>query len=400
MNKDIIERLKNFGTQADPAGFSGGSSPLASLINKTKVSSLPSGSSPNFLASTVGDQSQNYNTGDYKLDENGKIVKINDPIELAFTKERFNNPPVYNPPVTSTQPQTGRADISNEELSQSLQDNLASSYEASLNRALTPQEALTNLINAREKLVTGDSALGKMGSSPSAQERVYNADKSFYDKQLDNFVKNNVNTSSKGYGVSSILAGLPTVVGTQVLSYSKDFKSEPVVKSYNSSQRAALDTQRILDNIKTSGKSDAGDDMQLMYLFARAQDPDSVVRESEYNNVGEYFSSLPQNVQFQLSRVIGAKPTNKLTPQAQQAIAQAIFGKHQVDATQYKNVKSEYVDNIDLISGVPGLGDQLIIGYDKAYTPDSSSSSGSSGGGDSFSQGEYYQDSNGNWKYK
>lgn len=175
--------------------------------------------------------------------------------------------------------------------------------------------------------------------------------------------------ATPAYGTDSILSGLSTVGASRVNKLTDNFDSSPIVKNYNTVQNSALKAQEILNDIQTRPDkfATAGDDMTLMYLFAKAQDPESVVRESEYANVADYFSSLPQNVKYQLSRVYKNTPDGRLTDDSRANIFNNLNKLYDAQTSQYNNLKSETIRKINDVAGRE-VGDSLLTDYSNAYS--------------------------------
>lgn len=180
------------------------------------------------------------------------------------------------------------------------------------------------------------------------------------------------------YGIDSDLAGLSTNAVNTLYKMSDDFNSHPIVKDFNIIQRASSAANNILSDINSRpGKqATAGDDMSLMYLFAKAQDPNSVVRESEYSNVGDYFSSLPQAVQFKLSQIYKSTPDGRLTDTARTNIAHGIQTLYKTNKEQYDNLRSNAVDHMKRVAG-KDVSSAFLNNYEDAYKSNNNSGSDS-----------------------
>lgn len=275
--------------------------------------------------------------------------------------------PVVTNPVTTVPQSTSSTprDFSNPEV-----------LAHALKTALTPTQQYYQLRGQQ----MDDRLMGKgayavdpnAGFSPSQVEQVQNAGDKLYGAQLDTIAADaNKSTQSK-FGADSVLAGLTPTGASRVYAISDKFDSSPIVKSYNTVQRSAIDANLLMDKINQdtiSGKTPvAGDDLQLIYMFARVQDPESVVREGEYNTVAKYLSTLPQSVRNAVSRVVDKEPSALLTPEARSAVLEGINRKYQSDKTQYDNLYSESVRKINDVAG-SDIGSKIITDYSGAYNP-------------------------------
>ena len=209
-----------------------------------------------------------------------------------------------------------------------------------------------------------------------AADKLYNQALGEYANAADSYISKNKSTSPT-YGLDSILSGLSVNGANAVKSASDKFDASPIVRDFNIIQRASGAADNVLKDIKSrpDKKATAGDDMSLMYLFAKAQDPNSVVRESEYANVADYFSTLPQAVQFKLSQIYKPAPDGRLTDLARENIAKGIKTLYSTNKQQYDNLKSETARQIDAVTGKK-IGSDYLKSYESAYDTPAGTNSG------------------------
>jgi hypothetical protein len=153
---------------------------------------------------------------------------------------------------------------------------------------------------------------------------------------------------------------LPPNVQRRVDAKSKAFDSQPAVKRTQTMAEAVL----FADNLDPNTKNPA-DDQALIYAFAKAMDPDSVVREGEYATVQKYGQSWADAFGFNAARIFSN--TAFLTPQARANMKQAIRSRYQAARTQYDNLASAYAKQIDGITGQPGTGQDYLVDYAGAF---------------------------------
>lgn len=135
------------------------------------------------------------------------------------------------------------------------------------------------------------------------------------------------------------------------------FDNEPIVKNYNTS----LEGYQTLKTIGVKSKSPA-DDIAFIYGFAKIMDPNSVVREGEYNTIQKYAQTWANNFGFTATRIFSN--TNFLSADAKQKMLNALEAKFGSIQTQYKNLSSEYQRQInDARTGLP----RQITDYSKAF---------------------------------
>lgn len=132
----------------------------------------------------------------------------------------------------------------------------------------------------------------------------------------------------------------PGQINTTVNSIAGAFDNETIVKSYNT-------TQEGYQTIKSIGvnTSSPADDIAFIYAFAKIMDPNSVVREGEYNTIQKYAQTWADNFGFSAKRIFSN--TNFLGADAKQKMLNALQPKVTTIENQYNNLKSEYQRQID-----------------------------------------------------
>lgn len=129
----------------------------------------------------------------------------------------------------------------------------------------------------------------------------------------------------------------PGQVNTTVNTIANAFDNEPLVKEYNT-------IKRNLEIFNGLGAS-APDDMLRVYTFAKVADPNSAVREAEYDSVEKYSQAVIQRAGLKVSRVF--TPTGVLTQEARDAMSKTLNGALAASYELYKKTESEYQRQID-----------------------------------------------------
>jgi len=162
-------------------------------------------------------------------------------------------------------------------------------------------------------------------------------------------------TAPKTYAPGTNASGLtPAQINSTVNSIAGAFDNEPIVKAYNTAQEG----YQTITSIGVNTQSPA-DDIAFIYAFAKIMDPNSVVREGEYNTVQRYAQTWADNFGFSVKRLYSN--TNFLTPDAKQKMINALTPKINTLTQQYKQVSNEYQRQInDAYSGLP----RTITNYD------------------------------------
>lgn len=212
-----------------------------------------------------------------------------------------------------------------------------------LTLAQKKQEAVDALLKDSTKLQSGI-----VGEYQYAVQNGYTGSFSQYQNE-------DANRKAKASGTGGLT---PSQINTTVNSIAGAFDNEPIVKEYNT-------IKRNIDTFNNLGSS-ATDDIQRVYTFAKVADPNSAVKEGEYNSIEKYAQAVMQRVGLNVSRVFNA--TGILTPEARTAMQKTL--QTSLDASQraYSQVSSEYQRQVnDAYAGNP----RQITNYS---TPSSSSS--------------------------
>ena len=181
---------------------------------------------------------------------------------------------------------------------------------------------------------------------------------------------------------TSVWANVPKDYRSMVAQQVSKFSTEPQVKTFSNLQVAKDTVDRIPNDTKNPS-----DDQALIYAFAKAMDPDSVVREGEYATAQKYSQSQLAGGAKSMEQFIAGK--GFLTEEARKNIKKAITTKYDSQKASYMNIKESYKNSINDQAGVD-VADALLKDYD--YLENSTSQYASQ-----LQQGEILvQDKNGN----
>ena len=153
----------------------------------------------------------------------------------------------------------------------------------------------------------------------------------------------------------------------------KEFNGQPIVKRIQTMAEAVS-----FANAFDPKTTNPADDQALIYAFAKAMDPDSVVREGEYNTVQKYAQSWADTFGFDAKRIFSN--TAFLTPQARANMKSTIGAKYQSALPQYRNVRKNYVAQMDRLTG--GKGEDWLVDYEGGFASTPSTDQTSSGARD------------------
>jgi hypothetical protein len=155
---------------------------------------------------------------------------------------------------------------------------------------------------------------------------------------------------ASGYN-NQILSKIQTIAG--------NFDNEASVKSY----QVVSEGKSFLDSIPNDTKNPA-DQQGVIYAFAKIMDPNSVVREGEYNTVQKYAQSWANTFGFNAKRIFSNSPF--LSAQAIENMKKTVASRVSASETSYKNIYNEYGRRINKISGGTD-GFDFLTDYSKGY---------------------------------
>lgn len=355
---------------------------LAALLKggKNTVSNLSQGGSINGLT---------YSSPTYKPEYGSTVATQETPLPQAAPQAYV--PPATTPSATPTAPTSsfnGNSQYSDEdivnlfnEMSGSL--NKGNVYNQQLGGSAIDQLSRLQAQKANEK--AGRTGLYEidpnMAFSPDQIRQQRGAADAFYDEQLGKYAgmaQKEASATNKGFGVDSILSGLSTPTVSLITRVADKFGTEQIVKNFNIVQNSAIQAKKISDRLG-DGNSLGADDLRLVFLFAKAQDPDSVVRETEYDNAQKMISTLPASIRQKVSTVFSVdEKTGKgvysnqaagfLTPEGRKEIVNALIEQYQGNKVSYDNLKKQYVQRINSFAGAD-IGNDLLIGYEEGFDP-------------------------------
>jgi hypothetical protein len=216
--------------------------------------------------------------------------------------------------------------------------------------------------------------------SPEELNSRLNAADSFYTNHISQLTEKEkaAKTKAATFGVDSVLSGLSSNAANMIYKIGQDFNESPTVKEFNTLQGAVLKANDIVNRINKTGGV-AGDDMSLMVLLAKAQDPTTGVKEGEFNSIGDFYSNLPQKAKSFFSSFYKATPEGRLTPEARKKLISELNSLYNGNKEQYDNFKKFQAGKIRDISGKEELGDVFLGGYENAYKPIQTTGNTSSG---------------------
>jgi hypothetical protein len=170
-------------------------------------------------------------------------------------------------------------------------------------------------------------------------------------------------------------SGLDTQTATRVNQIVNNFDNEAVVKNYS----IIAEANEFVSNLKNKEVT-SSDDQGLLYAFAKAMDPGSVVREGEYAVVQKYAQSWAQQFGFKTKRIFENSPF--LSESARENMRETIKAKYNASLKNYDSVYSEYGRRIDKATGAAD-GKEYLTDYSLSFKKD---------GEGEQSGGEYYRE--------
>ena len=173
---------------------------------------------------------------------------------------------------------------------------------------------------------------GIIGEYQFAQEQGYEGTFSQYQNEDANRKK-----SIAAAGASGLTPGQ---INSTVNSIAGAFDNEQIVKDYNQ----ATSQYNLMSSLGTQGKN-PGDDIAFVYAFAKLMDPNSVVREGEYETIKRFAQSFLDAKTLEAIRL--AKNVNFLSADAKQKLLTTAAAKLKVLESQYNQISSEYQRQVD-----------------------------------------------------
>lgn len=161
--------------------------------------------------------------------------------------------------------------------------------------------------------------------------------------------------SAGGYGAAG--GGLYDILdyrtANAALGLVDDFNANPTVKRFSALAEAANQIASVNPNTQNPA-----DHQALVYAFAKALDPESVVREGEYETIKKYAQNVTSRYGGEISNAVNG--TGFLSPSAIQNIQQTVAQKYQATLPQYEGLRAQYGGRIDRVAGQPVSG--IVLG--------------------------------------
>ncbi len=164
------------------------------------------------------------------------------------------------------------------------------------------------------------------------------------DGQIVNQIVGNQGVTPQETGAGGIYDILDYRSANAVLAESKKFEDSPTVKRFNAIQ----EFNSMVQNIDPTTQNPA-DHQVMIYSFAKALDPESVVREGEYATISKYAQSLLKRYEKEITNAING--TGFLSEKAIMDIQTTIAGLEQSRTPLYNNLRNESARQINNIAG-------------------------------------------------
>lgn len=168
--------------------------------------------------------------------------------------------------------------------------------------------------------------------------------------------------SGGGGGVSGgTLEGLYSMLGkttaNAVIAQADKFGNNPIVQKYND----FIGVANVILGVDPNTQNPA-DHQAVIYNFAKALDPDSVVREGEYATIQKYSQAIGKKYGGQIKQAISGK--GFLSPEAIKSMQTSTKNRVQAYSPQYNNLKSQTATRINRIAGQEGIADIVLLDYE------------------------------------
>ena len=172
-----------------------------------------------------------------------------------------------------------------------------------------------------------------------------------YAGSFEQYQNEDANRKAAALGLS------PAQLNSTINQIAGSFDNEPIVKSYNT----AMEGYEFAKSINPNSGNPA-DDIGLIYAFAKIMDPNSVVREGEYNTIQKYAQSWAQSFGFNAQRIFSN--TNFLSADAKTKLLATLTAKIAPIQQQYENLYNQYQGRI---ANVQDGGYNTLTDYSTPY---------------------------------
>lgn len=184
---------------------------------------------------------------------------------------------------------------------------------------------------------TGTAILGAVPYEKPVDPELVDMKKTLTQLQIDA-------ARTRGQQAQASIGDLPKPIQAAVDGIARGFGTEPVVKTVQKAAEAVA-----FANGMDPNTTNPADDQALIYAFAKAMDPDSVVREGEYATVQKYSQSWADTYGFNVKRIFSNSPF--LTPKTRADLKKTIQAKFAAMRGQYDNLRKSYAQRINKKTG-------------------------------------------------
>lgn len=158
----------------------------------------------------------------------------------------------------------------------------------------------------------------------------------------------------QSYGTPA-LSSVPKEYRQSVITKASEFDTQQPVKSFQILQ----ESKNLVDSL-ASNTTNPVDDQALIYAFAKAMDPNSVVRESEYATAQAYAQDTLSKLGYDVQRFFDAK--GFLKPDARGNIKTTINSKYKASEKSYDQTRNSYIKTINNLAGAD-VGSKVLQDY-------------------------------------
>lgn len=136
--------------------------------------------------------------------------------------------------------------------------------------------------------------------------------------------------------------GLGDTEYKRVNAIADDLAGDQVTKSFKKTQEA-------YNFAKNVSKGDSATDNQaLIYAFAKAMDPDSVVREGEYATVQKYSQTWGDQLGMNINRILNGQEF--ISGKAKENMVNTIKSKYEASKSSYESLRNNKIKQINDIA--------------------------------------------------
>jgi hypothetical protein len=210
--------------------------------------------------------------------------------------------------------------------------------------------------------------------SPEQLDMQKNAVDKSYTSAIANQKDAEDSSSSSALSKLNNVSGLNNETMNKIYTISKDFRADKQVQKFIGLQEAVNAVNAISSDTKNPANHQA-----LIYGFAKALDPESVVREGEYETIKKYSQGMADRYEGEIKQALSG--TGFLSPKAISDIQVALQTRYAPAEKSYNQIRSQYEKQLNLFTDDSEIIKTSLFDYGSNYQPSTGQSKATSSTG-------------------